>query len=116
MLGRGKVGEGRVTVPMSDAVGKFFPEVGEQWIELSVALSGDGQEMRGSRFGYSNSGGSKYMGSLLGFRRAVNSRREVGSRDYSSSIVANSRSSLYLRNMVELVVDFTSSGILKQSK
>ena len=70
-------------------------------------------------FGYSNSGhsgGSKYMGSLLGFRGAVNSRREVGSRDYSSSIVANSRSSLYLRNMVELVVDFTRSGILKQSK
>ena len=32
-------------------------------------------------------------------------------RDYSSSVVANSRSSLYLRNMVELVVDFTSSGI-----
>ena len=40
----------------------------------------------------------------------------MGSRNYSSSIVANSRSSLYLRNMVELVVDFTSSGILKQSK
>ena len=33
--------------------------------------------------------------------------REMGSRNYSSSIVANSRSSLYLRNMVELVVDFT---------
>ena len=30
--------------------------------------------------------------------------QEVGSRDYSSSIVANSRSSLYRRNMVELVV------------
>ena len=42
--------------------------------------------------------------------------REVGSRNYFSSIVANSRSSLYLRNMVELVVDFTSSGILQQSK
>ena len=42
--------------------------------------------------------------------------REMGSRNYSSSIVANSRSSLYLRNMVELVVDFTGSGILKQSK
>ena len=47
MLGRGKVGEGWVSVPMSDAVGKFFPEVGEQWIELSVALTCDGQEMRG---------------------------------------------------------------------
>ena len=47
MLGRGKVGEGWVSVPMFDAVGKFFPEVGEQWIELSVALTGDGQEMRG---------------------------------------------------------------------
>ena len=47
MLGRGKVGEGRVTVPMSDAVGEFFPKVGEQWIKLGVALIGDGQEMRG---------------------------------------------------------------------
>ena len=37
---------------------------------------------------------------------------EVGSRDYSSSIVANSRSSLYLRNMVELVVDFTRDTLL----
>ena len=96
MLGRGKVGEEWVSVSMFDTDG---------WVEVF--------------FGYSNSGhsgGSKYMGSLLGFRRAVNSRREVGSRDYSSKIVANSRSSLYLRNMVELVVDFTSSGILKQSK
>ena len=32
---------------MFDAVGEFFPEVGEQWIEFSVALTGDGQEMRG---------------------------------------------------------------------
>ena len=54
------------------------------------------------------------------FRRAVNSRREVGSRDYSGSIVTNSRydsdsignnrsslylNSFYLRNMVDLVVD-----------
>ena len=28
MLGRGKVGGSRVTVPMSDAVGEFIPEVG----------------------------------------------------------------------------------------
>ena len=38
--------------------------------------------------------------------------REMGSRNYSSSIVANSRSSLYLRNMVELVVDFTRDTLL----
>ena len=38
--------------------------------------------------------------------------REIGSTNYSSSIVANSRSSLYLRNMVELVVDFTRDTLL----
>ena len=32
---------------MFDAVCEFFPEVGEQWIEFSMALTGDGQEMRG---------------------------------------------------------------------
>ena len=47
MLDRGKVGEEWLSVSMFDAAGKFFPEVGEQWIELSVALTGDGQEMRG---------------------------------------------------------------------
>ena len=34
----------------------------------------------------------------------------MSSRNYSSSIVANS--SLYLRNMVELVVDFTRDTLL----
>ena len=44
MLDRGKVGEDWLSVSMFDAAGKFFPEVGEQWIEFSVALTGDGQE------------------------------------------------------------------------
>ena len=47
MLGRGKVAENWVSVPVFDTVGKFFPEVGEQWIEFSVALTGDGQGMGG---------------------------------------------------------------------
>ena len=50
MLGRGKVGGSRVSVPMSDAVCKFFPEVGEQRIKLGVALTGDGQEVRGGHW------------------------------------------------------------------
>ena len=50
MLDRGKVGEDCFSVSMFDAAGKFFPEVGEQWIELSVALTGDGQEMRGGHW------------------------------------------------------------------
>ena len=50
MLDRGKVGEDCFSVSMFDAAGKFFPEVGEQWIELSLALTGDGQKMRGSRW------------------------------------------------------------------
>ena len=50
MLDRGKVGEGWVSVSMFDAAGKFFPEVGEQWIELSLALTGDCQKVRGSRW------------------------------------------------------------------
>ena len=36
-LGRGKVGEVWVSVPVFDAVGKFFPEVGEQWIKCSYS-------------------------------------------------------------------------------
>ena len=50
MLDRGKIGEDWLSVSMLDAAGEFFPEVGEQWIELSLALTGDGQKMRGSRW------------------------------------------------------------------
>ena len=50
MLDRGKVGEDWLSVSMLDTAGKFFPEVGEQWIELSLALTGDCQKVRGSRW------------------------------------------------------------------
>ena len=50
MLDRGKIGEDWLSVSMLDAAGEFFPEVGEQWIELSLALTGDCQKVRGCRW------------------------------------------------------------------
>ena len=60
MLGRGKVGGSRVSVPMSDAVCKFFPEVGEQRIKLGGALAGDGPEVREDHWTEDESQGLSY--------------------------------------------------------
>ena len=50
MLDRGEVGWSRISVPMSDAVCEFFPELGEQRIKLGGALTADGQEVRGGHW------------------------------------------------------------------
>ena len=60
MLGRGEVGWSRISVPMSDAVCKFFPEVGEQRIKLGGALTGDGQEVREDHWTEDESQGLSY--------------------------------------------------------
>ena len=50
MLDRGKFEEDWLSVSMLDAAGEFVPEVGEQGVELSLALTGDCQKVRGCRW------------------------------------------------------------------
>ena len=50
MLDRGKFEEDWLSVSMLDAAGEFVPEVGEQWVELSLALTGGCQKVGGCRW------------------------------------------------------------------
>ena len=45
MLDRGEFEEYWLSVSMLDAAGEFVPEVGEQMVELSLALTGDCQKV-----------------------------------------------------------------------
>ena len=87
MLDRGKFEEDWLSVSMLDAAGEFVPEVGEQGVELSLALTGDCQKVGGCRWTKDEPQSFGMVNIFFVFRRAVNSRREVGSRDCSGSIV-----------------------------